>query len=114
MKRIRERLFLAPALLGLLLAALPSHAQVAVELDVTYGQCTIVEGPLSLGLTELPATIDARVVFLSPSFPPPATGALFEPEVVFAELRLGDLLATAANCSTSASPSSRTSTAAST
>jgi hypothetical protein len=97
MKRIRGRLFLAPALLGLLLAALPSHAQVPIELDVTYGQCAIVEGPLSLGLTELPATIDARVVFLSPSFPPPATGEPFEPPVLFYELVLGDLVSTAEN-----------------
>jgi hypothetical protein len=102
------------AVVALLVLAGPARSDVPVALDVTYSGCTIVTGPLSLGLASLPPTIQAKFVFLSPSFPPPATGALFEPEVVFAELRLDDLLATAANCSTSASPSSRTSTAAST
>jgi hypothetical protein len=62
---------------------------VAVAVDITYGQCGIVEGPLSLGLSELPSEIDARVVFRVPSFP---FVGVVEPEVLFYELVLGDLV----------------------
>ena len=80
--------------LGIGLVSRPAQATVPVELQVTYTGCSVVSGPLSLGLTALPPTIAARFVFLSPSYPPPASGALFEPEVVFADLRLGDLRST--------------------
>jgi hypothetical protein len=88
----RHRVALVPLTLLVVVASTPARAEVAVELDVTYGECTIVEGPLSLGLTELPSEIDARVVFLVPSFPP---DGVVEPEVLFYELSLGDLLVTA-------------------
>ena len=79
------------ALAALATAPLPARADVAVAVDITYGQCQIIEGPLSLGLTELPSEIEARVVFRVPSFPFPG---VVEPEVLFFELALGNLLAT--------------------
>jgi N-methylhydantoinase B len=42
-----------------------------VQLDVTYSACEITEGPLSLGLDALPASIDAAFQFALPSLPAP-------------------------------------------
>ena len=72
---------------------------VPVQLDVTYSECAVVEGPVSLGLTELPSAIEAEFVFLSPTYPPPL-GQPFEPEVLSALLRVGDLEVTEVEFST--------------
>jgi len=74
-----------------LVLALTAHAEdVPVRLDVTYSGCTIVEGPLSSGLSELPGSIDANFVFLSPSFPPPTDDEPFDPTLLSASFVLGD------------------------
>jgi hypothetical protein len=74
----------------------PSRADVPVRVDVTYSVCCIVEGPLSLGLDELPEEVYSTFVFLSPSWPPPLD-TLLEPEVLFASFGLGDMHGTAEN-----------------
>jgi len=87
------RAFLYSLILSLLLAA-PVRADTPIQVDVTYSGCTIVEGPLSLGLDALPESIDARFVFLAGTWPPPLDTD-FDPEVVEASLTLGNASMTA-------------------
>ncbi|MEE8147024.1 MAG: hypothetical protein V3T24_05425 [Longimicrobiales bacterium] len=65
-----------------------AHAQVPTVLDVRYNSCTVLEGPLSLGLDQLPTTIHARFEFELPSIPPP-TGR-HTPTVTAATASIGD------------------------
>ena len=75
--------------LGLSLLA-PARADRPIRIDVTYSGCSIVEGPLSLGLSALPDEIHATFVILAPTWPPPIDTP-FDPVVLSASLILGDL-----------------------
>ena len=72
-----------------LLAMATAYADVPVQMDISYSDCEIISGGLDLGLSELPESIDAQFVFLSPSFPPPAD-VLLTPTVLSASLTVGN------------------------
>jgi len=70
-------------------------AQSDVQIDVTYSDCTHLQGGglLSLGLTELPTAINAR--FIYSGVYPPLTGNPISPTVTYAAITIGDAHITA-------------------
>jgi hypothetical protein len=69
-------------------------ADVSVQVDVTYSNCYIVSGPLSLGLAALPSDVHSCFIYLSPTWPPAVGPAVSHP-VTFASINVGDAHVTA-------------------